>query len=44
MVNLAGVHLMNQENRREKDLLKGHVRTSVGCSTEDWRQGGPTSD
>lgn len=44
MVNLAGVHLMNQENRREKDLLKGHVRTSVGCWTEDWRQGGPTSD
>lgn len=37
MVNLAGVHLMNQENRREKDLLKGHVRTSVGCWTEDWR-------
>lgn len=45
MVNLAGVHLMNQENRREKDLLKGHVRTSVGVLDRGLkRQGGPTSD
>lgn len=35
MVNLAGAHLMNQENRSEKGLLKGHVRTSVGCGIED---------
>lgn len=28
---------MNQEHGREKDLLKGHVGTSVGCWTEDGR-------
>lgn len=37
MVNLAGAHLMNQENRREKGSLKGHMRTPVGCRTEDWK-------
>lgn len=37
MVNLAGAHLMNQENRREKGSLKGRVRTPVGCGIEDWK-------